>query len=416
MKSVSTSGDNIDFIIDYDSLTVGSKIANNNKGELYQAIWFGQNVAMKQLSIKTMSDQSVQKFKQETKQWALLNHPNIMQLFGICTKPYCMIMKYASQGSLEKLLHSPNLLSWSMRLQLAVDICSAILHLHNNNIIHGNLKSSNVLLSTLNERIRAQISDIGISHTKPTQMSSINWMAPEQINKEKLSSKTDIYSLGMILWAIATRSTPYHEKDQALQTLLIKEGITPEIPTTTPAHLTAIIKKCWEKRPANRPTIKSILDQLISYLQDEKLTQTWSTKTDIESTQKALIQSKPNTETQAISGILTTSASSAETEPFTGLLSTRTGRKKPIPLAKRRKLLLQQVYELLDEAYPEEDALEEEEIAKFRNGILAKLLVLKAKKKLTKADQIILIQIKQELCEELEIEFESALPKSTPKS
>ncbi len=265
-----------DFIINYDDIALDKQIGKGGFGDVYKGTWNGQEVAIKQLHMDKMSDESEQEFTQETKIWFKLRHPNIAQLFGICVPPdpYCMIMAYKKKGSLYKLLKSKESISWDARYRIAKDIVSALLYLHKKNILHRDLKSLNVLVSKQEDQLRASLTDFGLSEIKQetatttkvgTEQSigTLLWMAPELLKGSNCSQKSDIYAYGMLLWELASRKRPFKGKPSAVIPTLIKDGNTPEIPTSTPPVFARLIKRCWDLNPKERPSVQDILKELI---------------------------------------------------------------------------------------------------------------------------------------------------------
>ncbi len=275
VDGVADAVDEKDFIINHKDIEFGKEIGSGAFGNVYKARWKGSDVAVKKLFMRNISAQSQKEFTHETKIWKMLTHPNIIQLCGICIKPdpYCMVMRYKPSGSLYKLLKSEQEILWTDRKQLAIDIVSALLYLHSKkpSILHRDLKSLNVLVSKQDDTLRASLTDFGLSEVKQeiTRMShksigqsagTLPWMAPELLeSKRNVSKKSDIYSLGMVLWELASRKVPFDEKVSALIPSLIMSGKLPSIPGDTPQEIAQIIKKCWNMEPSLRPTAQEVL-------------------------------------------------------------------------------------------------------------------------------------------------------------
>ena len=232
-------------------------------------------MAVKKLHMKNMSRESEREFKQESSIWKQLTHPNIVTLFGICSKPdpYCMVMRYKPLGSLYTILKSSSSLPWSDRKQIAIDIASALIYLHKKNILHRDLKSLNVLVANQDGKHRASLTDFGLSVVKretttttkvgkAQSSGTLLWMAPELLHGRRNSKQSDIYAYGMILWELATRKLPFYEADPKAIRGLIKDGDTPEIPTETPKNFASVIKQCWNMNRNKRPSIATILNLL----------------------------------------------------------------------------------------------------------------------------------------------------------
>lgn len=142
-------------------------------------------------------------------------------MYGICNEPgnWAIVMEYMEKGSLFQILHSSENLDWGIRINICIDIANGMNYLHSNNIIHRDLKSLNVLLSS---HMEAKICDFGLADIKQESsltctsthqaVGTIPWMAPELfIKNPKFSLKSDIFSLAMIFWEIATRKIPWEK-------------------------------------------------------------------------------------------------------------------------------------------------------------------------------------------------------------
>ncbi len=276
-----------DLIIKYSDITLGDKIGSGGFGQVFKAKWNYHDVAVKILHMKNMSDESEAEFKQETEIWQRLHFPSIVALFGICVPsspklfqlslpiPYCMVMAYKKYGSLYSVLKSKQELPWSDRRQFAIDIASALQHLHKKNIMHRDLKSMNVLVSKQDDKLCASLTDFGLSkvkretvtlrtHNKHQVAGTLLWMAPEILCGKRDSKQADIYAYGMILWELATRKIPFYEVNpKAIRGLIINSELGAlEIPVKTPSVFVTLIKECWNKAPEFRPTIETILEKL----------------------------------------------------------------------------------------------------------------------------------------------------------
>ena len=392
---------NTDFIINYSDIILGKKIGSGGFGDVHQGTWDAQHVAIKTLHIKNLSDESKNEFERETKVWSKLHHPNIVALFGITipkipSELYCMVMALKEQGSLWKLLHSSRKLNWNDRGQLALDIGSALKYLHSRNILHRDLKSLNVLVEQREGKLHATLTDFGLSIvknetttiSKPTgpTAGTLLWMAPELLQGKKCTKKSDIWAYGMILCELASRKRPYADAHPSVITQLIIKGTTPAIPETTPAYLQGIINQCLSKLPNKRPTAAHLLTLLTN-----------SADTELETAPiTALLETMQPYDGRPI-------PSSITSNPSTGLLSTGSSRSsRPVSALKKRKKLLAEVMNLLNEVYAPEDAIDDEGIAQYRNGMLKVFADYQTKTKLTKDDETHLNQIKQDLLEELE--------------
>ncbi|XP_011700957.1 PREDICTED: mitogen-activated protein kinase kinase kinase 12 isoform X2 [Wasmannia auropunctata] len=193
-----------------------------------------------------------------------LNHPNIVQFKGVCTKPpcYCIIMEFCPYGPLYDLLRAgepvppARLVSWSKQ------IAAGMTYLHAHKIIHRDLKSPNVLIG---QGEIVKISDFGTSRqwneisTKMTFAGTVAWMAPEVIRNEPCSEKVDIWSYGVVLWELLSGEIPYKDVDSsAVMWGVGSNSLHLPIPTSCPEGYGLLVKQCWSAKPRNRPSFKLI--------------------------------------------------------------------------------------------------------------------------------------------------------------
>jgi len=251
-----------------------NKIGQGGFGKVYSGKYCGKVVAIKKLSLQ-YSDIVPEDFKKETEIMAQCNFPNIVRLYGICVAEgkYFMVMEYLERGSLFSILKDPNeQLPWDLRWNIAIDVCRGLNYLHSKNILHRDLKSPNVLLD---DQYQAKICDFGLSKIKLTSNSrglatsnvkgTIRWRAPELCdwNSIPIPKKcSDIYSVGMILWELASRDIPFSNVvDDASVLVFIKKGAKENIPETCPESFKKIILRCWVK-PDQRPTATNLVNEL----------------------------------------------------------------------------------------------------------------------------------------------------------
>jgi len=249
---------------------------------VYEAQWLRKTVAVKQLRAGRLSEGVLASFQEEAQRHGLLRHPNVLSLYGVCIEPgkYCIVMELMTKGSLDKLLHSTEELPWAMRLSIALNITEGLYYLHENGIIHCDLKSLNVLLD---EHGNACLADFGLAKVKSESQSTgstagqargtTRWMAPELFKRGgKPTVLSDIYALGMVFWELASRKYPFEDDTQANDAVIIswiKDGERETIPEGTPVAYAQLLTECWAQRNEDRPpTAKLVADRLASITYD----------------------------------------------------------------------------------------------------------------------------------------------------
>nr|DAD41667.1 TPA_asm: hypothetical protein HUJ06_015990 [Nelumbo nucifera] len=169
----------------------------------------GKPVAIK---ISKSSKEAWKDFALEVEIISSLNHKNITPLIGICIEDNALISVYDffSKGSLEEVLHNKCVLSWEVRLKVAVGVAEALNYLHNGcsrHVVHRDVKSSNILLS---DDFEPQLTDFGLAVWAPTTppydyethsgvVGTFGYIAPDYFMYGKVSHKIDVYSFGVVL-------------------------------------------------------------------------------------------------------------------------------------------------------------------------------------------------------------------------
>eukprot|EP00163_Fabomonas_tropica_P006434 TRINITY_DN1599_c0_g1_i2.p1 TRINITY_DN1599_c0_g1~~TRINITY_DN1599_c0_g1_i2.p1 ORF type:complete len:804 (-),score=238.09 TRINITY_DN1599_c0_g1_i2:16-2427(-) len=226
--------------------------------------------------------QALNSFKNEVAVIRHFRHPNVLYLYGVYwdNKVAAMVLEYMPQGSLHDVLSNPSFpLSWKRRCEFAIDITSGLTFLHSQEpaFLHQDIKSFNCLLDS---RFNVKISDFGLSAVKTrsgnTKSSggSIPWTAPEVIRTRRATEASDVFSLGITLWEIASRDIPYRtlldEAEAANNTdpplviirRAILDGIRPPIDPSWPTEFVALMKQCWNEEPSERPSADQVLQTL----------------------------------------------------------------------------------------------------------------------------------------------------------
>ncbi|RIA96680.1 kinase-like domain-containing protein [Glomus cerebriforme] len=170
-------------------------------------------------------------------------------------------------------------LTWKERFQIVIDIIVSLESIHNENIIHKNLHSGNILYKQINQRFG--ISDLGFCVPDSNKSSkniygNLPYIAPEVIAGREYTFKSDIYSIAMLMWEISSGQPPFinNEHDYDL-TINIINGIRPRIVSGTPPEYISLMKQCWDAHPLKRPDIKTLYSKIKEiyklYQDDQKL-------------------------------------------------------------------------------------------------------------------------------------------------
>jgi len=240
---------------------------------VYQGKWKTLDVAIKEFQVyinnpySPATIRSQKSFENECLILSNLNSPYIVQFYGRCFRPVpCIVMEYMPNGSLYNALKGSQELSWTIRLAIAKDMIYGVGYLHQNNVVYCDMKSPNVLL---NKSWGAKLCDFDLSkiQTHHSQASSpygyeiaegtIEWRAPELFHgRSRNTQQSDIYSLGVTLWELATRKIPSRRQTD----------FSSHISQDCPPKLSTLIQACCDEDPKKRPNAKQITD----YWQSEK--------------------------------------------------------------------------------------------------------------------------------------------------
>ncbi|EMP39554.1 Mitogen-activated protein kinase kinase kinase 9 [Chelonia mydas] len=265
--------------IDFSELSLEEIIGIGGFGKVYRAVWEGDEVAVKAARYDPDEDisQTIENVRQEAKLFAMLKHPNIIALRGVCLKEptLCLIMEFARGGSLNRVL-SGKRIPPDILVNWAVQIVRGMNYLHDEAIvpiIHRDLKSSNILIlekvenGDLSNKI-LKITDFGLAREwhKTTKMSAAGtyaWMAPEVIRSSMFSKGSDVWSYGVLLWELLTGEVPF----RGIDGLAVAYGVAMNklalpIPSTCPEPFAKLMEDCWNSDPHSRPSFANILDQL----------------------------------------------------------------------------------------------------------------------------------------------------------
>jgi len=242
-----------------------------NGKEVFAATYKGAPVAVKMMSSgKNMPEEGLVEFRKEIRLATGIGMKNVVQVFGACTKSNTQmaIVMELLQGNLATLLKKS--LSWPRKVRIAKEIADGLSFLHNNQIIHRNLTTANILYD---EDEHVKISGFGVAKyffdpkthktgTRPKGTSA--YLAPELwvIRNPPYSYQSDIYAFGIVLLEIAAQKPPREGiREEQIANLLLENNRDP-IPDDVPRDYATLITECWEGDPKLRPKIDDIKNRL----------------------------------------------------------------------------------------------------------------------------------------------------------
>lgn len=243
-------------------------------------------VAVKVLRGDLADDEKfVRRFQREALSASKLSHPNIVEMYDVGEDKgnYFIVMEYIDGKTLKSLIKRRGALTLPEVVDIMTQLCSAIMCAHDSYIIHRDIKPQNVLIL---EDGRVKITDFGIAmalnSNELTQtnsvMGSVHYLPPEQANGSGSTIKSDIYSLGILMYELLTGKVPF-KGDNAVEIAIkqMKEPIpsicaaNPDIPQS----IENIVLKACAKNPKNRyDSVKEMYDDIKNALTEDGLRQT----------------------------------------------------------------------------------------------------------------------------------------------
>lgn len=210
----------------------------------------------------TEDDEFVKKFKREAQSAASLSHPNIVGIYDVGTgsSNYYIVMEYIKGQTLKELIKSKGTLGVEYATNIAIQICYALDHAHKNHIVHRDIKSHNILMREDNS---VKVTDFGIARAVSSStitntgnvIGSVHYFSPEQARGGYTDEKSDIYSLGVVMYEMVTGRLPF-EGDSPIAVALKHIQEEPEKPSKInnriPKAIEDIILKCMEKEVSKR--------------------------------------------------------------------------------------------------------------------------------------------------------------------
>jgi serine/threonine-protein kinase len=240
-------------------------------GSVYRAFdtELGEHVALKMLH-RGLSSHALERFRREVKLTRRVVHRNIARMFDIGDHEgeRFLTLELIDGAPLSRLLLSP--LPWPEVHAIANDICAGLEAVHRAGIVHRDLKPDNVIVAIDG---RAVVTDFGIARAtddmSTTQLGTMigtpTYMAPEQIEGDVVDARADIFSLGVLLFELASCHRPW----EASTPLSLAVAITTKPPRSlrtlradVPANYVAIVEQCLQAEPAKRPTIDEVVRAL----------------------------------------------------------------------------------------------------------------------------------------------------------
>ncbi|KAH8084347.1 kinase-like domain-containing protein [Cristinia sonorae] len=258
--------------------------------DIYIGEYKGQKVALKSMRMfQTMSDgeraRVLEKFHYESLIWRNLRHQHILQFYGIAdslfTRSPCMVLPWMPFGHITKALEDMRVSSApreyiKKQLQTWAKIVSGLQYLHDEHVVHGDLRGPNILIDN---DLSVRLADFGLAvfaagasqNYASSRGGNVRWMAPELILPEAFSLESmrptyasDVYSFGCVIVELFSGKAPYPQFTRDPQVIThVTQGLHPSRPLPAqgieiPDYLWKLATKCFSYRPSQRPTARML--------------------------------------------------------------------------------------------------------------------------------------------------------------
>ncbi|KAH8868608.1 Tyrosine-protein kinase Src42A [Schistosoma japonicum] len=260
------------------SIILKEKIGQGQFGEVFKAVWNKTTI----VAVKTLKPSSCDAadFLREAQTMKRLHHPNLIQLYAVCTQtePFYIVTEYMSKGSLLNYLQSPegHVLDMQCLIMMAAKIASGMAYLESRRHIHRDLAARNVLVG---EQHVVKIADFGLArmiHNREYVAHAgarfpIKWTSPEAANYSRFTIKSDVWSFGILLTEIVTYGrSPYPGMHNAEVLRQVDAGYRMSKPPGCPPELYDLMLECWAADENKRPSFATIHFRLEQFCEDEQ--------------------------------------------------------------------------------------------------------------------------------------------------
>jgi serine/threonine-protein kinase len=258
------------------------RIGTGGMGSVYCAtrLMIGDKVAIKILHPEQVADsQAVERFRREAQAAARLKHPNAVTLydFGVSQDGLIyLVMEMVEGENLRSLIQKQGPLAPAAAAEIINQVCAALDEAHAQGIIHRDLKPDNIVVWFVTNGLRIKVLDFGIARMRDVSISAGNltqtgavmgtphYMSPEQCMGAEIDSRSDIYSLGIVLYEMLSGQVPFRS---TASTAVAIQHVTQEPPPLRSINLSispaveAVVMRALQKRPEDRPQTAGALAQ-----------------------------------------------------------------------------------------------------------------------------------------------------------
>lgn len=242
-------------------------LADNTREKTYPCEWNTKLVTMKKILI---TNNTIEDCIRERNIMTILAETKVATIplfYGYSTSPqhYYLLSEFIPNNLSNYILNNPQPVSWDLRYKILINITEALATIHKNNIIHGDINSDNVFLTN---SLQAKLGNFHFATTTNAPgllYGTPLYMAPELHQNEPNSKESDMYSLAMVYFVIASWELPYKSLGNIADELLLEQitnGYRCSLPDKTPAKIGKLIELGWSANKHLRLSAQECLDEL----------------------------------------------------------------------------------------------------------------------------------------------------------
>ncbi len=257
---------------------IEAKLGSGGMATVYRAkrLLIGDTVAIKILHPGQVDDrQSVERFRREAEAAARLKHPNVVPIydFGVASDELVyLVMEFVEGKSIREMLQEHGPFAPKMAAEIITQVCSALEAAHKKNIVHRDIKPDNIVVDTTPGGISVRVLDFGIAWMRDVSTASLtatgnvvgtpHYMSPEQCLGEEPDPRSDIYSVGIVLFEMLTGVVPFNSR---VSTAVVIQHVNQAPPslrainTSVPPAVEAVVMQALAKQRDQRPRSAALL-------------------------------------------------------------------------------------------------------------------------------------------------------------
>eukprot|EP00029_Vermamoeba_vermiformis_P005307 TRINITY_DN1806_c0_g1_i1.p1 TRINITY_DN1806_c0_g1~~TRINITY_DN1806_c0_g1_i1.p1 ORF type:complete len:987 (-),score=159.87 TRINITY_DN1806_c0_g1_i1:65-3025(-) len=268
-----------EWLMEYDDLYFVEVLGKGTSSVVYKGTYKDEEVAIKVLRLETQK-RDIEDFKKELEVLSFLRSEYVVNFIGAALEPkLCMVLEYCPRGSMYQYMHDVRLkFTWDLLLKWITETIRGVncLHLWKPQIVHRDLKTPNLLID---KDYKIKVCDFGLSRiiaddqnltTLGKLRGTYAYTAPELYHGATFTTKSDVYSIGIVLWEMVNRLltgkhdrpfAEYKEIQHDFQVIVkaATKKLRPTIPATCPESIANLIKFCWHERQEDRPSCADLL-------------------------------------------------------------------------------------------------------------------------------------------------------------